>query len=394
MAIREGWRERWRARAGWCDSWATGIGRDGWGAGAVRVLPMTACSVLAAPGFFAGWEPATAALLIGPLAACLRFGVVHTAAMVCWTTFLALLAWAGHGYSASPPFPLDFLALLTGGGLAVTVAARRAGQSAALARATEVARAAQGAILRPFAERIGGVDVCTRHYCPVQGATVGGDVYDIAHTPYGTRVFIGDVRGHDLDALRISAGALRAFRDLAYLTPRLPDLARELDARIGTELGPEDFVTALFAEFVPGEVRIVNCGHPAPLRVGQETKLLEPPDHTTPLGLGPRPALWRGWLQPGDRVLFYTDGLSEARDAGGVDFPLLQGVADALAAPLPCDALDALYALLTAHTGAPLADDVALVLCQPAEHSAPGFGGVRRSPIATAGPAPGGHPRC
>ncbi len=131
MAIREGWRERWRARAGWCDSWATGIGRDGWGAGAVRVLPMTACSVLAAPGFFAGWEPATAALLIGPLAACLRFGVVHTAAMVCWTTFLALLAWAGHGYSASPPFPLDFLALLTGGGLAVTVAARRAGQSAA-----------------------------------------------------------------------------------------------------------------------------------------------------------------------------------------------------------------------------------------------------------------------
>ncbi|WP_169801244.1 PP2C family protein-serine/threonine phosphatase, partial [Streptomyces kanamyceticus] len=117
---------------------------------------------------------------------------------------------------------------------------------------------------------------------------MGGDVYDIAHTPYGTRVFIGDVRGHDLDALRISAGALRAFRDLAYLTPRLPDLARELDARIGTELGPEDFVTALFAEFVPGEVRIVNCGHPAPLRVGQETKLLEPPDHTTPLGLGPR----------------------------------------------------------------------------------------------------------
>ncbi|MGW2224095.1 PP2C family protein-serine/threonine phosphatase [Streptomyces formicae] len=332
---------------------------------------MTVCSVLAAPGVFAGWEPATAALLIGPLATCLRFGVAHTAVTVCWTALLALLTGAGRGFSASPPFPLDFLALLTGGGLAVTVAARRTGQAAALARATEVARAAQGAILRPFAERIGDIDVCTRHYCPVQGATVGGDVYDVAHTPYGTRVFIGDVRGHDLDALRISAGVLRAFRDLAYLTPHLTDLASALDARIGAELGPEDFVTALFAEFVPGEVRLVNCGHPAPLRVGQLTKLLEPPDHTAPLGLGPRPTLWRGWLQPGDRVLFYTDGLSEARDATGADFPLLQGVTQALTTPLPCDALDTLYALLTGHTGAPLVDDVALVLCQPAEVAEP-----------------------
>ncbi|MFE0174991.1 PP2C family protein-serine/threonine phosphatase [Streptomyces sp. NPDC059002] len=384
MAIRDGWRERWGSRA-------------------ARALPVTASSVLAAPGMFAGWEPATVALLIGPLAACARLGVLHTAVTVCWAALLALVAGAAHDFTASPPFLADFLALLAGGVLAVTVAVRRAREAAVLAGVVEVARVAQGAILRPFAERIGGIDVCTRHYCPVQGATVGGDAYDIAHTPYGTRVFIGDVRGHDLAALRISAGVIRGFRDLAYVTPDLPDLARELDARIRGELGPEDFVTALFAEFVPGEVRLVNCGHPAPLRVGQQIRLLEAPEHTTPLGLGPRPALWRGWLQPGDRVLFYTDGLSEARDAGGVDFPLLKGVAEALAAPLPCDALDALYDLLTVHTGAPLADDVALVLCQPAEpampgaepFSVPGSDGVRHVPSARAGhPTPGGHPRC
>lgn len=66
-------------------------------------------------------------------------------------------------------------------------------------------------------------------------------------------------------------------------------------------------------------------------------------------------------------MLFYTDGLSEARDADGTDFPLSEGAAHALAEPLASDALDALYARVTEHTGAPLADDVALMLCQPAE---------------------------
>lgn len=63
----------------------------------------------------------------------------------------------------------------------------------------------------------------------------------------------------------------------------------------------------------------------------------------------------------------YTDGLSEARDAEGVEFPLLERVGDALAAPLLSDALDALYAAVTAHAGAPLTDDLALVLYQPTE---------------------------
>ncbi|MEU3736295.1 PP2C family protein-serine/threonine phosphatase [Streptomyces sp. NPDC032198] len=351
MAIREGWRERWGARVS-------------------RVLPLTVCSVLAAPGIFAaGWEPAAAMLLIGPMASCVRHGVRHTAATAGWTVLLAVTAGVTRSFPAAPgpPFLVEFLVLLAGGALAVVVAARQSAGAVALARATEVARAAQGAILRPVSEQIGGIDVCTRHHCPVQGATVAGDVYDIAHTPYGLRVFMGDVRGHDLEALRISAGVIGAFRDLAYTTPRLPDLARALDARITPELGPEDFVTAVFAEFAPGEVRLVNCGHPAPLRVGQRVKLLEPPSPAVPLGLGSKPVMHRGWLQPGDRMLFYTDGLSEARDADGADFPLSEGAADALAEPLASDALDALYARVTEHTGAPLADDVALMLCQPAE---------------------------
>ncbi|WP_063795258.1 MULTISPECIES: PP2C family protein-serine/threonine phosphatase [Streptomyces] len=349
MVVLKGWRERWEPRAG-------------------RALPWAVAAALAAPAVFVGgWEPAAATLLIAPLTACLRQGVRQTAAAACGAVLLALVACAAHGFEASPSFLLDFLVLVAGGALTVGAAARRASDTAELARITEVARAAEGAILRPVARRIGGVEVCTRHHCPVQGATVGGDVYDVAHTPYGLRVLIGDVCGHDLATLRVTSEVIGAFRDLAYVTPRLSDLARTMDDRVGRVLGPEDFVTALFAEFAPGEVRLVNCGHPAPLRVGLQTRQLEPKEPSPPLGLGPRPALTRAWLQPGDRVLFYTDGLSEARDASGTDFPLLEGVARALGEPLPSDALDALYAGLTGHTKVPLADDVAFVLCQPAD---------------------------
>ncbi|MEU7582610.1 PP2C family protein-serine/threonine phosphatase [Streptomyces sp. NPDC041068] len=352
MAILKGWRERWRARVG-------------------RALPWAFCSAIAAPGVFTGtWTPTAATLLLAPLAACVRLGVRRTAAVACGAVLLALATWATYGFVLSPSLFLDLLVLVVGGALTVRAAARHASDAAALARVTEVARVAEGAILRPVATHIGGVEVCTRHHCPVQGATVGGDVYDIAHTPYGVRVLIGDVCGHDLKTLRLTAEVIGAFRDQAYVTPQLPDLARLMDTRISRVLGPEEFVTALFAEFAPGEVRIVNCGHPAPLRVGQQVKLLETPEPTLPLGLGSRPAVHRAWLQPGDRVLFYTDGLSEARDPGGADFPLLEGAARALGEPLPADALDALYARLTDHTREPLADDVAFVLCQPADRPA------------------------
>ncbi|MEV5975717.1 PP2C family protein-serine/threonine phosphatase [Streptomyces sp. NPDC052114] len=371
MAVLKRWRERWGARA-------------------CRALPWVLAFALAAPAVFVGgWEPAAATLLLAPLTACLRQGVRQTAAAACGAVLLALVAGAAHGFVASPPFFLDLLVLVAGGALIVGAAARRASDTAALARITEVARAAEGAILRPVARRIGGVEVCTRHHCPVQGATVGGDVYDVAYTPYGLRVLIGDVCGHDLATLRITSEVIGAFRDLVYVTPRLPELARTMDERVGRVLGPEDFVTALFAEFAPGEVRLVNCGHPAPLRVGLQTKQLEPKEPSLPLGLGPRPVIQRAWLQPGDRVLFYTDGLSEARDASGTDFPLLEGVAQALGEPLPADALDALYARLTGHTKVPLSDDVAFVLCQPADPPEPGRPSPGRSPAVL-----DARPRC
>ncbi|MHB9753885.1 PP2C family protein-serine/threonine phosphatase [Streptomyces sp. BYX5S] len=331
-------------------------------------VPLTASSTLAALGFLeAGWGPAVAALLVGPLLACLRLDAIRTLATLCWSALLALASGTAGPWPLGRPYAVEYAALLVGGAVAVRVAARATSNATALARATEAARVAQAAILRPVSTRVGGIDVCTRHHCPVRESSLGGDVYDVALTPFGPRVFIADVRGHGLEEMRVSAAAVGAFRDLAYTVTELGELVRELNVVLADHLGPEDFVTAVFAEFGPGELRMVNCGHPAPLRIGTQVKFLEPAQASTPLGLDPAPEQRLFWLQPGDRVLFYTDGLVEARDASGADYPLADRADRVLAALLPDEALDALYADVTSYAAAPLTDDVALVLCEQTE---------------------------
>jgi sigma-B regulation protein RsbU (phosphoserine phosphatase) len=100
-------------------------------------------------------------------------------------------------------------------------------------------------------------------------------------------------------------------------------------------------------------------------------ELLEPAVSALPLGLRPDPLQYRVRLQPGDRLLLYTDGLTEARAPDGTLFPFLTEAAHALRDPLPDEALDTLYTRLVSHTVTPPTDDLALVLCQPTQVPAP-----------------------
>ena len=276
--------------------------------------------------------------------------------------------------------------------LAVTVisasgGARRGRQDQRLADVTSVAEAAQRALLRPLPRQVGPLELRVVYLAAAAEARVGGDLYEVTRTQFGIRLIVGDVRGKGLDAVEIAADVLGVFREVAHEVYTLAEVARRIDASLARRPAAplEEFVTAVLAEIEPGagSLTVYNCGHPPPLVLspGRGTRGEDgaghPPRVTTvdvpapalPLRLmalgGTSGAERTVALQPGDALLLYTDGVTEARDAHGEFYPLEERVGALAAGTGPDgDLLDRLRDDLIRHVGAPLDDDAALLLAR------------------------------
>lgn len=276
-----------------------------------------------------------------------------------------------------------------------------------LARVRSVSEAAQRVLLRPLPERIGPLHLASVYLAAEAEAQVGGDLYAAARTATGTRLLVGDVRGKGLSSLGDAALLLGAFRAAAHLHAELPDLAAYLDGSVSWDLAqlaeqsrrdrwerrerqalsalpfpaPEDppeesgdsgesFITAVLLD-IPDDgspVRLIDCGHPPPL-------LLHPDGITALAARQPSPPLGLGELaptryetetfpfRPGDRLLIYTDGVIEARDAQRRFYPLTERVT-AWRAEHPAALLHHLRRDLLAHVGGRLNDDAAMVVVE------------------------------
>ncbi|MFJ8989017.1 PP2C family protein-serine/threonine phosphatase [Streptomyces sp. NPDC102279] len=264
------------------------------------------------------------------------------------------------------------------GAVAVTAAYAshvRLQREATLTEVRTVADATQQVLLRPVPRRLGPLKIESLYLTATPHARVGGDFYALADTRFGIRLILGDVRGKGLPALAVAGAILGSFREAAYESTDLAQLAGRLEATLLREdaasLAQGDpaelFATAVLAE-IPHQgnaASILSCGHPPPLLDRQgDIGFLSTADPAPPLNLGGlltttcRPS--RFVFRPGDQLLFYTDGVSETRDATGAFFPLLAWARNQMTAP-PQPPLDGLHRALLKHSGNNLNDDIAAI---------------------------------
>jgi serine phosphatase RsbU (regulator of sigma subunit) len=252
-------------------------------------------------------------------------------------------------------------------GFAVANSVLRTAAQRRLSQVRAVARVAQSALLREVPATITAGRLASRYVSAAAEARVGGDLLEVVPDAARPRWLIGDTRGKGLPAVRLASVAMTSFRD-ACAQPglSLAEIARVVDRSVTRAAGDEDFVTAVFAELDPhGWLQLVTCGHPPPLRLTDDGRLqtLTPRAYATPLGLHPDLQPSTFVISPGDRLVFYTDGLLEARDLTGRYFRL-EDCADTLRHPDLQAAADGLLDRLLAHTRRKLDDDVALLLLE------------------------------
>jgi len=241
-----------------------------------------------------------------------------------------------------------------------------------LHREIEIAREVQERLFPQRLPEIAGLDYFGR--CRT-ALGVGGDYYDFLPLPDGKLgVALGDVSGKGIAAAltmaslqaSLRADAMRACDDLAMTIARVNNMVYDASTE-------DRYATLFYAQFDPATRRLtyVNAGHCPPILVrgagqGRQIEHLDKAGGTV-VGLVPDASYEQAHvdLAPGDLLVIYTDGFSEAMN------PQLEewGEKRLLKAVKSCDGLparDAIERILQAAdafaSGAPQSDDMTLVI--------------------------------
>ncbi len=237
------------------------------------------------------------------------------------------------------------------------------------ARDHTVAETLQRAVLPDRLPEIDGLDLAVRYLPGTYGVEIGGDWYDAFPLGDGRiGLAIGDVLGHNVASASIMGQVRNLLRAYAV---EAADPAEVL-ARTGTALArllPEAMVTAAYAVLDPatGELSYANAGHPPPVCASAAGRADYLDDAAgTMLGVpGGEPFTTGHWrLTAGSCLLFYTDGLIEARHRD-----ISEGFATLASAMRGAGATTAEQACATVTDallgGTPRADDVCLLAVRP-----------------------------
>ena len=175
---------------------------------------------------------------------------------------------------------------------------------------------------------------------------VGGDCFDHAVNGFCVDVAIMDAMGHGLGSSILSSLAVGSYRHDRREGQPLPVIHERLDRVLAENFGGQQFVTGQLAKLdvESGRLLWTNAGHPRPLHVrGGRVLASLPCRPSRPWGLGGRlREEAEEALQPGDSVVFYTDGVVEGRGSSGESFGIdrfVDLIERALAATEPADVI-------------------------------------------------------
>lgn len=199
---------------------------------------------------------------------------------------------------------------------------------------------------------------------------VAGDAFDYSVSATHVDVAIFDAMGHGLEASRMANLAMGQYRNARREGFELEETYRAIDQIVHDTFGSERFVTAQLVrmDLRNGHLRMLTAGHPAPMHLRGARVLGHLPCVVhPPLGIGlPGTQYAECWLEPGDRIVLYSDGVVEARSPDGDEFGidrLAEFLANAASnAELPAEMLRRLVHRILEHESGGLRDDATLVL--------------------------------
>lgn len=149
--------------------------------------------------------------------------------------------------------------------------------------------------------------------------TVSGDYYDVIARPNGRIYFvIADVSGKGITAALVMSALATAFNIFARTDPAPADLMRDLNQMLAPKTAPSKFATVCVGVLDPatGRIEYTNAGHVPPLIVGRgDVVALNSTDMVVGLFTAAEYRTQTLDLAPGESLVLFTDGVTEAEDA-------------------------------------------------------------------------------
>jgi sigma-B regulation protein RsbU (phosphoserine phosphatase) len=239
-------------------------------------------------------------------------------------------------------------------------------------RARELAAILQRTLLPPALPAVPGMEVAA-HYHPASADEVGGDFYDLFPLTGGTwGFFLGDVSGKGAVAAAVTSLVRYTLRAAAVYDPDPVGVLRNLNTVLNQEFRGTDprYCTALYGSLTPEAggcaITLAGGGHPPAIliRAAGTVEFVNTPGGML-VGAVPDARFTKVALSlgPGDTLLLYSDGLTEARTTTGRARYSEEQLREFLTTPVPTTApavIAALKALLTSF-GDGVEDDTALL---------------------------------